>query len=71
MGTPDPVMAAARNAFVVLIVVLLGLSIYEFAAGEGDLLAATLWTLGVVVFYVSKAYYQRTSAAAIPERESP
>jgi len=61
MAEADPVMRAARNGFLVLIVVLLGLSIYEFVFVDGSRLTVpALWTLGVVVFYASKFYYQRT-----------
>ena len=60
MAEADPVMRAARNGFLVLIVVLLGLSIYEFVFVDGSrLIVPALWTLGVVVFYASKFYYQR------------
>lgn len=60
MVEADPVMRAARNGFLVLIVVLLGLSIYEFVFVDGSRLTVpALWTLGVVVFYASKLYYQR------------
>jgi len=56
----DPVMRAARNGFLVLIVVLLGLSVYRFVfVDEGGLTIAGLWTLGVVVYYASKYYYRR------------
>ena len=61
MVEADPVMRAARNGFMTLIVVLLGLSIYEFVFVDGSrLIAPALWTLGVVVFYASKLYYQRS-----------
>jgi hypothetical protein len=60
MVEADPVMRAARNGFLVLIVVLLGLSIYEFVyVDQSGMTVPALWTLGVVVFYVSRYYYQR------------
>ncbi len=60
MVEADPVMRAARNGFMVLILVLLGVSIYEFVYVEqSGLTVPALWTLGVVVFYASKFYYRR------------
>lgn len=58
MSPTESVLLAARNAFLVLFVVLLGLSIYQFVTG-GGFLAGALWTLGALVFYASKYYYQR------------
>lgn len=61
MELDDPAILAARNAFIVLLVVLFGLSVYQFAFVEnGDMMAAALWTLGAAVFYVSRTYYRRT-----------
>jgi len=60
MVEADPVMRAARNAFMVLILVLLGLSVYRFVYVEdGGLTVPALWTVGIVVYYASKYYYQR------------
>jgi len=60
MVEADPVMRAARNGFMVLIVFLLGLSLYEFAAVENSgLRIPAAWAVGVVVYYGSKYYYQR------------
>jgi hypothetical protein len=60
MVEADPVMRAARNGFLVLIVVLLGLSVYRFWFVEkGGMTIPALWTLGVVVYYGSKLYYER------------
>lgn len=58
MPVDDPVMRSARNGYLVLILVLLGLSIYQFVT-DGGFLAGALWVVGVAVFYVSKYYYQR------------
>lgn len=59
MVEADPVMRAARNGFLVLILVLLGVSIYEFIYVENSgLVVPALWTIGVVVFYGSKYYYR-------------
>lgn len=59
MDEADPVMRAARNGFLVLIVVLLGLSIYEFVyVDDSGLSIPALWTLGVIVFYGSRYYYR-------------
>lgn len=56
----DSPMRAARNAFMVLILVLLGLSVYQFVFVEaGGLTIPALWTLGVVVYFLSKLYYDR------------
>lgn len=56
----DPVMRAARNGFLVLIVVLLAVSVYEFVYVEqSGLTVPALWALGAGVFYASKYYYQR------------
>jgi len=61
MVEADPVMRAGRNGFAVLIVVLLGLGIYEFVV-ESDLTVPAVWAIGVVTFYASKYYYQRQEA---------
>lgn len=60
MPPTEPMLLAARNAFLVLFVVLFGLSVYQFVTG-GGFLAGALWTLGAAVFYASKYYYQRRS----------
>lgn len=51
-------MRAARNAFLVLLIVLFAVSVYQFIT-DGGFLAGALWILGVVVFYGSKYYYKR------------
>jgi hypothetical protein len=60
MVEADPKMRAARNGFLVLIVALLGTTIYRFAVVESaDAVVASLWLLGAGVFYASKRYYAR------------
>lgn len=84
MVQPTSVLRAARNAFLTLIVVLMGVSVYQFAfVGNPSPLSAGLWTLGVVVYYLSKVYYDRQSnpedtntgppdnSGTGPETESP
>jgi hypothetical protein len=58
MPPSEEMLLAARNGFLGLFVVLFGLSVYQFINGEG-FLAGGLWTLGAVVFYASKFYYNR------------
>lgn len=68
MVEADPVMRAARNGFLVLIIVLLGLSVYRFwFLEEGGMTIPLLWTLGVVVYYGSKLYYERTETGETSE----
>jgi hypothetical protein len=68
MVEADPVMRAARNGFLVLIVVLLGLSVYQFIyVDEGGLTIPAVWTVGAGVYYASKYYYQRQSRTASTE----
>ena len=54
MEPTESMLLAARNAFLVLF----GLSVYQFVT-DGGFLAGALWTLGAVVFYISKYYYRR------------
>jgi len=61
MVEADPVMRGARNGFLVLILALLAVSVYNFVFVTGSgLTVPALWALGVVVFYGSKYYYQRS-----------
>ena len=63
MVEADPVMRAARNGFMALIVLLLGMSVYEFVfVDDSGPVVPILWAVGVVVFYGSKYYYQRSSS---------
>jgi hypothetical protein len=60
MVEADPPMRAARNAFFVLIIALLAVSIYEFAFVEDSGLAVpALRTLGAGLYYASLYYYRR------------
>lgn len=71
MVEADPPMRAARNAFFVLIIVLLAVSIYEFAFVEDSgLTVPALWTLGAGLYYVSLFYYRRNDAEATDEAET-
>lgn len=70
MATPGPALLAARNAFIVLFVVLFGLSVYQFVT-EGGFLAGALWTLGAASFYASKYYYRWRGTGVEPESSEP
>jgi len=63
MVEADPPMRAARNAFFVLIIALLAVSIYEFVyVDDSGLTVPALWTLGAGLYYVSLYYYRRQEA---------
>lgn len=68
MPVDDTVTRSARNGYLVLILVLLGLSIYQFVTG-GGFLAGALWVVGVAVFYVSKYYYMRQEGEGEEEED--
>jgi hypothetical protein len=54
------VLRSARNAFGVMLLVLLGISTYQFyAIGGVTTPVALLWATGAGVFYLSKYYYGR------------
>jgi len=56
----DPPMRAARNAFLVLITLLLGISTYQFVTINGlTRPIALLWGVSVVAYFASKFYYER------------
>ncbi len=60
MEMDDPAMLAARNAFLVLIVVLFAFSVYQFAfVRDATPTGAVLWALGAGVFYFSRYYYRK------------
>ena len=64
MPEADPVMRAARNGFLVLIVALLFVGVYEFLyVADSGLTVPALWGLGVAVFYASRYYYARGPAS--------
>jgi len=59
MVEADPPMRAARNAFFVLIIALLGVSIYEFVfVDDSSLAVPALWALGAGLYYASLYYYR-------------
>jgi len=60
MEMDDPAMLAARNAFLVLLVVLFAFSVYQFAFVEDATpTGAVFWALGAGVFYFSRYYYRK------------
>ncbi len=60
MEMDDPAMLAARNAFLVLLVVLFGFSVYQFAfVDDAPPTGAALWALGAGVYYFSRYYYRK------------
>lgn len=62
MVEADPPMRAARNAFFVLIIALLGVSIYEFVyVDDSGLVVPTLWALGAGLYYASLYYYRNVA----------
>lgn len=70
MPEADPVMRAARNGFLVLIVALLGVGFYEFfLVDSANLVVPALWGLGVAVFYASRRYYRRQEASRSEDDE--
>jgi len=65
MVEADPVMRAARNAFLVVILLLLGVSTYQFFTIDSITRPiALLWIVAVLAFYGSKHYYRRQDAEA-------
>ena len=62
MPADDIVLLSARNAFLVLLLVLLGFSTYQFYTIRGVTTpVAAMWVTAVGVFYLSKWYYGRES----------
>lgn len=60
MKTDHVVLLSARNAFLVLLVSLVAVGLYQFlTAGSVTRPVVVLWVVGVVVFYGSKTYYRR------------
>jgi len=71
MVEADPVMRAARNAFLVVIVLLLGVSVYQFLTiGIVSRPIGLLWVAGVLAFYGSKYYYQRQIESTTSDSEA-
>jgi hypothetical protein len=57
-------MRSARNAFLVLLVVLVGISTYQFYSfGSITAPVAVMWVVGAGTFYASKWYYGRSDGA--------
>jgi 1,4-dihydroxy-2-naphthoate octaprenyltransferase len=53
------VLRSARNAFLVLLVLLLAVGVVQFVAGDGVTgPVGGLWVAGVVVYTGSKYYYR-------------
>lgn len=58
MPADDIVLLSARNAFLVLILLLLGISTYQFYTIQGVTTpVAAMWVTAAGVFYLSKWYY--------------
>jgi hypothetical protein len=58
MSDDDVVLRSARNAFLVVLVTLLAISVYQFAVRDGVTWpVAVMWVAGAGVFYASKYYY--------------
>lgn len=63
MVEADPPMRAARNAFLVLVTLLLGISTYQFLTIDGITRpVAILWGVSVVTYFGSKFYYDRQAS---------
>lgn len=60
MSVDTDLLRAARNAFLLILVTLLGISAYQFAT-RGAITAPVLvvWIVGAAGFYLSKWYYAR------------
>jgi len=57
----DVMLKSARNAFLVLILAILAVALYQIAmTGSATPTIIAIWLAGVVVFYASKLYYERT-----------
>ena len=71
MVEADPKMRAARNGFLVLIVLLLTASVYQFMLlSDPEPLIAVLWIVGAAVFYASRYYYRRQDTTATEDSAS-
>ena len=61
MVDADPVMRAARNAFLVTLLGLVAIGGYQFVtSGRVTAPIAVAWLVAVLTFSVSKYYYTRT-----------
>jgi Ca2+/Na+ antiporter len=71
MAKADPKIRAARNGFLVLIVLLLTMSVYQFMLlSDPEPLIAVLWIVGAAVFYASRYYYRRQENTTAEESAS-
>ena len=64
------VLRAARNAFLFVLLALVGVSSYQFATTGGlDPGVAIIWVVGAGGFYASKWYYRRGEAGATADAD--
>ncbi len=60
MAVDESVLRSARNAFLALMIVALGVGVYQFVtAGRIAPGTAVIWGTGAAVYYASKYYYGR------------
>jgi len=58
--TDETVLKSARNGFLVLILAILAVGLYQIAmTGSASPTIIGVWISGVLVFYGSKVYYER------------
>jgi hypothetical protein len=70
MPDDDIVLLSARNSFLVLLLLLLGISTYQFYTIAGVTApVAAMWVTAAGVFYLSKWYYGRGEATATSTTE--
>lgn len=63
MTDDDIVLYSARNAFLLVLLVLFGFSTYQFYTIRGITTpVAAMWVTAAGVFYLSKWYYKRQAA---------
>jgi len=71
MVKADPKIRAARNGFLVLIILLLTASVYQFMLlSDPEPLIAALWVVGAAVFYASRYYYRRSDGETAGEESA-
>lgn len=59
--TDDALLESARNGFLVMLLALLGVGLYQIATqGTVSTVVGGVWAAGALVFYGSKLYYERT-----------
>jgi hypothetical protein len=70
MPDDDIVLLSARNSFLVLLLLLLGISTYQFYTIRGVTRpVAAMWITAAGVFYLSKWYYGRQTDASTATTE--